>query len=197
VKEPSTEKLNNTIFNSAFMSFFQKRYRKELSILVITFLFVTLAITNFGCCTYSFTGASVPEHLETIAIPVADDRSGAGIPGLRELLTDELINKFIEDNSLQVTERTTANAILECTIISFTDAPAVVSAGEDISLRRVTVAVKVNYKDLVKRTTIFSNDFSNYGDYQPGETVNEREDAIDVALDKISEDILLAVVSGW
>lgn len=178
------------------MIFAQKQHIR-ISILIMAVLFVTLAIINFGCCTYSFTGASVPQHLKTISIPVAEDRSGGGIPGLRELLTDELINKFIEDNSLQVTERTTANAILECTIVSVTDAPAIVSAGEDISLRRVTITVKVTYKDLVKRTTVFNKDFSNYGDYTPGTSQNERQDAINVALDKISEDILLAVVSGW
>ena len=104
---------------------------------------------------------------------------------------------FIEDNSLQVAERTTANAILECTIVSFSDAPAIVSAGENIELRRVTVIVKVAYKDLIKRQTIFDKNFSNYGDYPPGGTVNERQTAIETAVDKISEDILLGVVSGW
>ena len=163
----------------------------------IIFLFTAPLLINFGCCTYSFSGASVPEHLQTIAIPVSEDRSGAGIPGLRELLTDDIINKFIDDNSLQVTERSTANALLECTIISFTDAPSIVSAGENIQLRRVTINAKVVYKDMVKRKTIFDKNFSNYGEYPPGGAANERETAIETAIDKISEDILLSVVSGW
>ncbi len=165
---------------------------------IILFLFVSLAITKFiGCCTYSFTGASVPEHLNTIAIPIAEDRSGAAEPGLREMLTEEIINKFIEDNSLQVAERTKADAIIECVIVSFSDAPSIVSAGENISLRRVTITVKVVYKDLVERKTIFDENFSNYGDYEPASVENKREDAIESAIDKISEDILLTVVSGW
>lgn len=166
-------------------------------LLISGLLFVAAALTNFGCCTYSFSGASVPEHLKTIAIPVAEDRSGAAIPGLREILTQEIINKFIEDNSLQVAERTNANAVLESTIVGFADAPSIVSAGETIELRRVTVTVKVIYKDMVKRQTIFDKNFSNYGDYPPGGSTNERQTAIDTAVDKISEDILLAVVSGW
>jgi hypothetical protein len=177
----------------------QKR-RLELILkkyLLLLLLFVAVALTNFGCCTYSFSGASVPEHLKTIAIPVSEDRSGAGIPGLRELLTQDIINKFIEDNSLQVTERTNANALLECTIVGFTDAPSIVSAGENIELRRVTVTVKVIYKDMIKRQTIFDKNFSNYGDYPPGGSTNERQTAINTAVDKISEDILLGVVSGW
>lgn len=146
---------------------------------------------------YSFTGSSVPGHLKTIAIPVAQDRSGAGIPGLRELLTQELITQFIDDNSLQVTERSQADALLECTIVSYTDAPSIVGAGENIEQRRVTITVQVTYKDLVKRINVFDKKFSNYGDYKSGTTEALRDEASDAAVNKIAEDILLAVVSGW
>jgi hypothetical protein len=165
---------------------------------VLNILFVVLTAINFtSCCGYSFTGASVPAHLKTIAIPIADDRSGSGEPGLRESLTQKLIQKFIDDNTLQVAERTNANAILECTIISLNDAPAIVSAGEDINSRRVTIGVKVLYRDLVERKTIFDKTFTNYSDYSSSSPVQGRIDAIKLALDKISEDILLDTVSGW
>ena len=176
---------------------FNKNRVNELKSLLIILLFGTSAVINFGCSSYSFTGASVPSHLKTIAIPIADDKSPAAIPGLRESLTDNLIQKFISDNSLQVTERSTANATLECVITLVTDAPAIVSAGEQITSRRLTINVKVIYKDLVQKKTIFENNFTNYGDYVPGESTNKREDAIAIAIDKLSEDILLAVVSGW
>lgn len=166
-------------------------------LLFFTALLIISAIINFGCGAYSFTGASVPAHLKTIAIPVAEDKSPAAIPGLRESLTDNIIQRFISDNSLQVTERSLADATLECVITSVTDAPAIVSAGEQISSRRLTINVKVIYKDLVQKRTIFENNFSNHGDYVPGQDTNKREDAIAVAIDKLSEDILLAVVSGW
>ncbi len=83
------------------------------------FLFIILSSINFtGCCAYSFTGASVPSHLKSIAIPTADDRSGSGEPGLRELLTDNLTQKFIDDNTLQVTNKNNADALLNCVITS-------------------------------------------------------------------------------
>jgi hypothetical protein len=108
-----------------------------------------------------------------------------------------LIQKFIDDNSLQVAEGTTADAILECVITNVTDAPSIVSAGEQVTSRRLTVTVKVVYKDLVKKINILDQNFTNYGDYVPGGSINDREPAIQTAVDKISEDILLAVVSGW
>lgn len=178
-------KLSNVIFYKRLLTFFIP-------------LFICICLGNFGgCCSYSFTGAAVPEHLKTIAIPVADDRSGAGEPGLRELLTQQITQRFIDDNTLQVSERTSANAVLECIITSLSDAPAVVSAGEQIETRRITISVQATYKDLVKRKTIYERSFSNYGDYPAGGSIDLRREAIADAVEKISEDILLDTVSGW
>ncbi len=175
-----------------------KRIKKSFITAIILLLFINLSVINFtGCCAYSFTGASVPKHLKTIAIPIAEDRSGSGEPGLIEMFTDKLTQKFIDDNTLQVAERTNADAVLECTITSLSDAPSVVAAGENVETRRITLSVQVTYKDLVKRKTIFEKGFSNYGDYPATGNINERTNAIETAVDKITEDILLDTVSGW
>ncbi len=171
---------------------------KIFLIAILNLLFVALTAINFtSCCAYSFTGASVPEHLKTIAIPIADDRSGSGEPGLRENLTQKLIQKFIDDNTLQVSERTSANALLECSIVSLSDAPAIVSAGESITSRKITIGVRVIYRDLVKRTTVFEKTFSNYSDYLSSNPIEGRKTAIEEAIELISDDILLDTVSGW
>ena len=171
---------------------------KTALIYLLNGLFIMAGLINFtSCCSYSFTGASVPEHLKTISIPVADDRSGAGEPGLRELFTNQLTQKFIDDNTLRVSDRVNANASLDCTISSFSDAPAVVSGGDNVTSRRVTIGVQVIYKDLVKRKTIYEQNFSNYGDYIGTGGLTEKSAAISIAVDKITEDVLLATVSGW
>jgi hypothetical protein len=190
------------IFNSVIVSEFRKIRKLHNGNIALIFLlnglFIIAGLVNFtSCCSYSFTGAAVPEHLKTISIPVADDRSGAGVPGLRELFTTMLTQKFIDDNTLRVSDRVNANATIDCTISSFSDAPAVVSGGDNVTTRRVTVGVQVIYKDLVKRKTIFEQNFSNYGDYVGTGGLTEKNAAISVAVDKITEDILLAAVSGW
>lgn len=182
-------------------SFFEQKtilHSVNRTLNIIIFLFIFLSVVNFtGCCVYSFTGASVPQHLKTIAIPTAEDRSGSGEPGLKELLTQQLTQKFINDNTLQVTEKVNADAQLDCIILPLSDAPAVVSAGENVQVRRITINVQVTYKDLVKRKTIFDKKFTNFGDYPSGGTISQRKDAIQTAIDLITEDILLDTVSGW
>jgi len=190
---------NDNLSNSKLDKMEILEFCKKMYVLpIILWLFIAVIVGNFnGCCIYSFTGASVPEHLKTIAIPIADDRSGGAEPGLREKITEVLTQKFIDDNTLQVSDKSTANAILECTIVSLTDAPAIVSAGEQITTRRVTISVLVVDKDLVKRKIIFEKTFSNYGDYPSGGSIDSRKNAIEEAIEKITQDILLDTVSGW
>lgn len=161
-------------------------------------LFMICGITNFtGCCVYSFTGASVPKHIKSIAIPPAQDRSGSGEADLSEMLTNQLTQKFVDDNTLQVTSKANANSVIECTVTSLTDAPAVVTAGETVTQRRITITVHVVYRDLVKHKTVFDKSFSNYGDYAANGGLSARKDAMGTAIDRITEDILLDTVSGW
>ncbi len=171
---------------------------KKTGFIVSLILLVAITVLNFnGCCGYSFTGASVPPHLKTIAIPIAEDRSGSGEPGLRELFTEKLTRFFIEDNALEVAERTNADAVVECSIVSVTSGPVVITSGETVSSLRITVSVKAVYRDLVQRKTVFDKNFSNYGDYSASGSFEDRRAAIESALDKIAEDILLETVSGW
>ncbi|MCX7609985.1 MAG: LPS assembly lipoprotein LptE [Ignavibacterium sp.] len=172
----------------------RKSFLKKIKIVIIPFF---LSISIVGCCAYSFTGASVPSHLKSIAIPVADDRSGSAEAGLREMLTQKLIQKFVDDNSLQVVDRLNANSILETAIVSFADAPAIISAGENITSRRITIGIKASYRDLVKKIVIFDKVFTNYANYPASGSINDRNKAIEEIIEKSTEDILLETVSGW
>lgn len=148
-------------------------------------------------CSYSFTGSSVPSHLKTIAIPLFDDQSGSGEPSLREEFTKKLIDRFVQDNSLQVTDRSAADAIIEGTIVAMPDQPLVVEAGETVSKRRVTITVKATYQDLKLRKKVWEKEFSNWGDYESSGGIESRSAGIAAAIEKLTEDILIETVSGW
>jgi outer membrane lipopolysaccharide assembly protein LptE/RlpB len=154
-------------------------------------------ITTFTGCPYSFTGASVPPHLKTVAIPLVDDQSGFGEAGLRERFTNELTSLFINDNSLEVTDRSSADAILEGVIASVADAPSLVEEGERVSKRRITVTVRFTFQDMKLRKKMWEKTFSNWGDYESGAGLSQRDAGVQEAIRKLTEDILLETVSGW
>ena len=146
-------------------------------------------------CAYSFSGSSVPKHLKTVAIPLFEDQSGFGEPGLKENFTTSLINLFINDNSLEVADRNIADSILEGSIVTVLDAPSIIAPGEQVSKRRVTVTVHVSYQDLKLRKKVWEKDFSNWGEYSPGPET--RTVALTQAVTKVTEDVLIETVSGW
>ncbi|MFZ1291088.1 MAG: LPS assembly lipoprotein LptE [Melioribacteraceae bacterium] len=170
-----------------------KKIKKYQYQILISFLSAILS-----SCAYSFTGSSVPDHLKTIAIPYCIDRSGSGEPNMADNFTSSLIEKFITDNSLAITDKSKADALLDCTINSISESPNIIQSGETVSTIRLTINARVVYKDFVMKKTVFEKSFSDYADYSnAGDTFTNRNNAIQDAIDKLSEDILLAVVSDW
>jgi len=157
----------------------------------------SLFLAQIQGCAYSFTGASVPPHLKTIAIPLVDDQSGFGEAGLREDFTRELTNLFISDNSIRVADRSNADAILSGAIVSVADAPSMVQQGEQVSQRRITMSVKFTFQDMKLRRKVWDKSFSNWGDYESGGDLSQRQAGVREAIRKLSEDVLLETVSGW
>lgn len=149
-------------------------------------------------CTYSFKGGTVPPHLKTVALPVLDDVSGYGDPSLRELFTRELTQRFVTDATLELAERTTADAVLEGTIIEVRDAPNVLQGGgEQVTQRRITVRVRMTFNDLKLRKKVWEKEFTNWGDYPSGGGLTQRQEGIQSAVRKMTEDILNDTVAGW
>lgn len=152
-----------------------------------------LSLFTWGC--YSFTGASVPAHLKTVAIPLVEDVSGFGEAGLREKFTQKLIELFRNDNNLEIGERLTSDSVVEGTIVQVNDAPQVISGNDIVSTRRVTITVRASFTDMKLRKKVWERDFSNWGEYTQGQQT--RDVALTDAVNKVAEDILLETVSGW
>ncbi|MGK9477622.1 LPS assembly lipoprotein LptE [Melioribacter sp. OK-6-Me] len=170
-------------------------YNRKILVMVL----LTMPALIVTSCSYSFTGASVPPHLQTISIPTIEDRSGKAEPNLGERLTTVLIEKFTHDNTLKVVNSSNPDCILEAAITSLTDQLSVVSGNETATTQRITINVKVVYRDLIKKKKIFERNFSQYSDYETdsADLITVRNNAIERVLDFIADDILLAVVSNW
>ena len=149
---------------------------------------------GIGIC----AGANPPEGIKTIFIPTFNDASGFGLPTLAEDLTKLLKTKFIKDNTLEYEDKTKADGMLTCVIRSVTDEALVVSGGETVSKRKITIIVNVEFQNLKKKKVIWKKDFSNWGEYDSSTGgFSKRDEGIKQAQDKITDDILLEVISNW
>jgi len=148
-------------------------------------------------CTYSFRGASLPPGVHTVAVQVFDDKSGFGDPNLRLNLTNELTQKLVTDNTLRVTNMSTADAAIIGSVNSVSNNPSAVQGNQQVGKWRITVNVSIKFQNLKTQKAIWTKDFSNWGEYDPSAGPSNRDAGLTQAEDKLTEDILLAVVTNW
>lgn len=160
-------------------------------------LFLTVLVIPAGGCRYSFSGGSVPPHLKTIAIPIVQDQSGYGDPTLKDLFTRQLVDIFTSDGSLALSERAGADAVLETVVTTVAEAPTVVKPGEQVAERRITVTAHVVFTDVKLRKTVWEKDFSQWGNFPSGAGPTQRNEGVQEAVRKLTEDILNETVAGW
>ena len=172
--------------------------KRRISNLVFRICSLLFAICYLSACNYGFKGALPPEGIKTIFIPTFEDVSGFGSPNLRDDFTLLLKNKFINDNTLEYAEKVNADGMLSCTIKAVADVPLVVSGGEQVAKRKITITVSVDFQNLKKKKNIWRKDFSNWGEYESSAGgFTKRDEGIKVAMNKITDDILLEVTSNW
>src|SRR4030042_2701813 len=93
-------------------------------------IIILLSLLLGHCGYYSFSGSTLPSYLKTIAIPVFDDKTAE--VGVRESITDVLIQEFTKDNTLKIADTRNADSVLEGTIISIRDQAGAYDANEQV-----------------------------------------------------------------
>lgn len=167
----------------------QKIFRGRSHFWLLAALFIAS-----GCGYYSFKGA-LPSDIKTIAIPLFDDRTPN--PGVRENLTNMVIDQFIADNTLKVVDESKADLLLTGAITSIVVQPAVVRSGEVVSESKVVVSVRIKCEDIKRSKKLFEQNIQRYGLLDASAGLDERDAAIQVALDEITEDIVNATLGMW
>lgn len=160
-------------------------------------LAIAFASLAMGCGYYSFTGASIPEHLGTVAIPLAEDATSNPIPDLGGMLTERLVERFVRQTRLELeTDETEADAVLSAEIRQYAVRPAAVGGEYRAALNQLSITVSARYADRVEEQEVFERSFSASFEYDPSDFTGEEEAATE-ALDDIADDIFQAATSNW
>ncbi len=147
-----------------------------------------------GCVSYSFTG-SLPSHIKSVAVPLFEDNTA--YPGVREDLTNRVIDEFISDNTLNVTTESQADLVITGVITSITQKAAILSAGETVDEYQVYVNVKVTCEDVKSNKVLWEKNLSQFGVMPGTGTQDERDQAIQIAIEKLTNDILNNTLGYW
>ena len=146
-----------------------------------------------GCAIYSFSGSALPAYIQTVAIPMFDNKTME--PGIAEEMTRTITQEYITNNRLRVVEKD-ANATLLVTIIGYANDPFSYDAPGTVREYRVTIRASALFRDEKKGKDIWKEDnIICYGTYAAS---TENQDTGKRKAMKSLADILIEnTISGW
>jgi len=135
-------------------------------------------------------------HLKTVAVPIFENETAEF--GIKEEITDVIIARFTDDNTLKIADTRSADSIISGKIVQVEDRAGAYTRDERVEEIQVYVAVQVKFEDLKKRKTVWEGTIREVGTYVPGDAEKgTREAAISEAIGKIADEVLNRTVTGW
>jgi hypothetical protein len=165
-------------------------YKKNLQMCLI----ISAFLLQSDCGFYSFSGSVAP-HLKTVAVPLFENRTVEF--GIAEQLTDAVIDEFTRDNTLKISDRTSADMLIDGVIVRVDDRAGAFDQSERVQDMKVYLTVSVTCTDQVKREKLWEERITQWGSYDPSEGPDARLNGFSEAIEKISQEILNKSVSGW
>ncbi|MEM1054632.1 MAG: LPS assembly lipoprotein LptE [Bacteroidota bacterium] len=159
-------------------------------------LLVLLMVVAGGC--YTFSGASLPAALSTVAIPPVESRASGAPPDLDQRLADALVERFADRTRLDLeSDEDEADLVIRATVERYSVAPAAVTGDEVAALNRVTLGVRVVAMDRMEDVELLSRTFTATADFAPDEGLAGESDAANRALEQVAQDAFTAATSDW
>lgn len=171
---------------------------KNFRVVQLALILAVLLMFN-GCLRYSFSGASIPEGVESVYIPFFANQSSSGVGNLSDRMNEALIDRFINQSQLLLAnDRGSADAVLEGTIVSYSNAPFSISGDEQANQNQVRISVRGTFTFTEKQEPEWNKTFSGTSTYDPNEDPIEGESAAaQEALEQIANNMFNDAVSGW
>lgn len=146
-------------------------------------------------CVYSFSGANLGS-LKTVAVPTFENQTSE--PRIRERLTEKVIDAFVNDNNLKVSDPKSAQSVVNGVITRIDDGPfTATGSGNQFTATnyKLTVYAKVSFNNLAENKVVWESEIIGFAEYTLDG--NGRDEALETALETISNEIINKTISGW
>lgn len=152
-----------------------------------------------GCFSYSFTGVSIPDGVQTIFIPFFPDQSPSGLSSLPDLLNEALVNQFVNQSRLNfVSDADAADAVLQGQIVGYTNRPSVVGPSGVAELNEISITVKASFKYANETQPEWDKSFSSSAPYDPNQDpITAEADAVSEILTVLARNMFNDALSSW
>ena len=169
----------------------------------VCFVLVVLAFVFSACrISFSFTGGSVNPNAKTVYVPTFPNNSLLVNPNLSQVFTTALKDKVQSQTPLTLITTKNADYIFEGAITSYTITPIALQGsvtGNDIAaMNRLTISVRVTFKNKFEENLNFEQTFSRYSDYSSSLNFSNLESGlIQEIVAALTDDIFNKAFVNW
>ena len=166
------------------------------------FIIIIISSLVISCGIYSFTGSSIPVGVETFQVDyfenTAGGKPGSTIePGLDRDFTIALQDLIVNQTSLNLVNEG-GDIKYSGEIIEFSVTPMAATAEIRAAQNRLTMAVMVNYENVLNEEDNIEKRFSFYYDF-PGnlQVYDIKDSALEEIFERIIQDIFNETLAKW
>ena len=161
-------------------------------------LLLGLAASLTGCSYYSFSGATIPQEYETIAILPIENATATPLRDLEGALTDLLNERFVERTRLRLTtDENEADVVLTGRLTQYDDAPTAVGGDERATRNEVTIRAEVRYYERESGEDLLNETYTQSETYDLSSTSESAETAASAVLEEIADAVFADATSNW
>jgi len=152
-----------------------------------------LAVFVSGC-TYSFRGQTAGA-VKSISIPTFENETSEF--GLAERVTDELVRGFQRDGLLRVVGTDQADAVLRGRIVRVEDVPYTARADQTVEEYRFSMSCAIELVDNRTQEVLWSQTYPAWAVYPYTGSLENRDQAITEAVNKLRQDLTDRIAGSW
>ncbi len=160
-------------------------------------IFCFFSILLFSCGIYSFNGASIPKNAKTVSVDYFINSAPTKQPTLSQVLSEKLKDFFTTQTNLIIAQNN-GDLNFKGEIIKYEIKPIAIQSNETAGQNRLTISIKVNFKNSYDNEFDFEHTFSRYRDYESSQNFSEIESLlIEEISTELIEDIFNKAVVNW
>lgn len=159
--------------------------------------FVLLLITMGACGVYTFSGASISPDIKTMSIAQFLNNAPIVEPTLAQTLSEKLRDRFLSQTPLSLV-RDEGDVSFEGTITDYVVTTTGVQSNETASQNRLTITIKVIFKNVKDSKQDWEQTFSRFQDFPASQTFAQVErNLINSITDQLAEDVFNKAFVNW
>lgn len=164
-----------------------------------TTLIALMAVVLLKSCSVSMTmsGASIPDNIQSFSVQYFDNRAPLINPTLSQDLTEGLKDRITNESRLKL-EANTGDVDFSGQITNYNVRPMAIQADALSAETRLTMTVKVRYKNYKDPKVNWESSFSAFRDFESSQNINAVEgDLTKEMIEEITENIFNKAFADW